>query len=901
MPSTRFSSNPYFPSYSNATTRRPTTAQSSSGYPKTVKPTTAGTSVAFQEIICAISESRGISPTVGLAFVNLSTSEAVLCQICDSQTYARTIHKLAVFDPTEILFMKTAREPRSKLYSIVEENLPQLTVTSIDRRLWAERTGHEYVEQLAFREDLESIKMSLEGNYFATCCLAAALTYIETEFSQTFSHHSLRIKYEPSEGSMLIDLSTIVSLELIQNLQNSKSRDCLFGVLNETLTPMGSRLLRSNVLQPSTEQAKLLARYDAVEELSTKEELFYSARQALKSFVDSDKVLTSLIVIPTKATFQYAEQSINNVIMLKTYVNAIKPIYQALSGAQSSLLLAIRNLCAPQEYGAIVDMINSTLNEDVTYQSRPLDLRNQRTYAVKAGINSLLDVARQTYKEANNDVVELASHLGDEYELALDLRFETGRHYYFRLLVSTLDNTPLPDVFINIFKKKAYIEFQTLDLVKLNRKITDAHNEVINMSDRSIQELIEDIRPQIAGLFRVSESIALLDMLAAFAHLVTMQDYVRPEVTDTLAIKAGRHPIREKIHADKYVPNDAYATQQSRFQIITGCNMSGKSTYIRSLALMTVMAQIGCFVPAQYASFPIVRQLFARVSTDDNAEANVSTFSGEMREMSFILRNIEPKSMVIIDELGRGTSTTDGLAIAIAIAEALVESHALVWFTTHFHDLAKIMSERNGVVNLHLAVEMSPSTSKMTMLYKIADGFVKDKHYGLFLARLLPLPQPMLDKAKEVSEVLSLKIENQRKRSKTLAIAKRRKLILDLKEQLFQAREGALKGDALRIWLEKLQHEFTLRMVALDAEVDTAEDDLMDVDESQSIQPSASLDLDPEAIPTTEFDPTTNVTTPSGARPFPLPQSEKSPSIPWSSSGKGCFTAFSESATSSTL
>ncbi|KAL2372928.1 hypothetical protein RJ035_004525 [Blastomyces gilchristii] len=830
MPSARFSTNPsYFPSYSNATTRRPTTAQSSSGYPRTVRPTTSGTSVASQEIICAISESRGISPSVGLAFVNVSTAEAVFCQICDSQTYARTIHKLAVFDPTEVLFMKTAKEPRSKLYSIVEENLPHLTVSSVDRRMWAERTGHEYVEQLAFREDLESIKMSLEGNYFATCCLAAALTYIETELSKTFSHHSLRIKYEPSEGSMLIDLSTIISLELIQNLQNSKSRDCLFGVLNETLTPMGSRLLRSNVLQPSTEQAKLSARYEAVEELSTKEEMFYSVRQALKSFVDSDKVLTSL--------------------------------------------------CAPQEYDTIVDMINATLNEDVTYQSRPLDLRNQRTYAVK------------TYKEANDDVVALAAQLGDEYDLAFDLRFETGRHYYFRLLVSALDNTPLPDIFINIFKKKTYIEFQTLDLVKLNRKITDAHNEVINMSDRSIQELIEDIRSHIAGLFRVSESIALLDMLADFAHLVTMQNYVRPELTDTLAIKAGRHPIREKIHTDKYVPNDAYATQQSRFQIVTGCNMSGKSTYIRSLALMTVMAQIGCFVPAQYASFPIVHQLFARVSTDDNVEANVSTFSAEMREMSFILRNIEPKSMVIIDELGRGTSTTDGLAIAIAIAEALIESHALVWFTTHFHDLAKIMAERNGVVNLHLAVDMSPSTSKMTMLYKIADGFVKDKHYGLFLARLLPFPQPMLRKAQEVSEALSLKIENQRKRSKTLAIAKRRKLILDLKEQLLQAREGVLEGEALRTWLKKLQQEFTLRMVALDAEVDTADDDEMDVDESRDIQPSVSLDLDPGPVPTTESEPMTNLTAPSAHLSAPssqLEKSEKSPSIPWSSSVVGC-------------
>ncbi|KAI5284015.1 MutS protein msh4, partial [Ascosphaera atra] len=235
----------------------------------------------------------------------------------------------------------------------------------------------------------------------------------------------------------------------------------------------------------------------------------------------------------------------------------------------------------------------------------------------------------------------------------------------------------LPDAFINVYKKKKYLEFQTLDLVKLNQKITDAHNEVVNMSDRSIQELIDEIRGDLSGLFRISEGVAVLDMLSAFAQLATKQDYVRPELTDTLAIKAGRHPILEKIHASKYIPNDAYATQQSRFQIVTGCNMSGKSTYIRSLALMTIMAQIGCFVPAQYASFPLAHQLFARVSADNTVEANVSTFSAEMREMSFILRNIRPRSMIIVDELGRGTSTVDGLAIAIAIAEALVESQAL--------------------------------------------------------------------------------------------------------------------------------------------------------------------------------------------------------------------------------
>jgi DNA mismatch repair protein MSH4 len=436
------------------------------------------------------------------------------------------------------------------------------------------------------------------------------------------------------------------------------------------------------------------------------------------------------------------------------------------------------------------------------------------------------------------------------------LRFETARQYYIRLPAAGVHSGSLPDIFINVFRRRNYLEFQTLDLVKLNQKITDSHNEVINMSDRSVQELIQDLRSEISALFRISESIAMLDVLAAFAHLVTVQDYVRPELTDTLAIKAGRHPIREKIHPTKYVPNDAYATQQSRFQIITGCNMSGKSTYIRSLALMTVMAQIGSFVPAQYASFPIIHQLSARVSTDDNLDANVSTFSAEMRQMAFILRNVEPRSMVIVDELGRGTSTADALSIAIAIAEALVDSHALVWFVTHFHDLARIMSERNGVVNLHLAVEMPEPTSKMTMLYKIADGIVQDKHYGIALARLVCLPPTVLDVAQKVSEKLSANIKNRNKRSEALAIVKRRKLILGLREQLLQARDGKMEGEALRKWLKQVQDEFTLRMVAIDADMTFAEERGSQGSEGSECSnqpiPDTSLDTTPDEILTSE-------------------------------------------------
>lgn len=392
--------------------------------------------------------------------------------------------------------------------------------------------------------------------------------------------------------------------------------------------------------------------------------------------------------------------------MLKQFVTSVKPVYEALTGARSWMLNNIRELCAPENIVPVQEVIDSVINEDTTYAKQPLELRNQRTYAVRSGVNGLLDVARTTYKEAMEDAYQHSTELSQEYDIQLDLKYEAARHFYIRIPVAELENRSLPPVFTNVFRKKNHIECQTVELMKRNQKITISHQEVVLMSDEAVQALIQEVRGHMSVLFKICEAIAMLDMLSAFAHLVTVNDYVRPCISDTLGLKDARHPILEKIMQTKFVPNDVYSTQQTRFQIITGCNMSGKSTFIRSVALLSIMAQIGSFVPARAAYFPILHQLFARVGMDDSIESNASTFAAEMREIAFILRNIDRRSMAVIDELGRGTSTRDGLAIALAIAEQLVDSRALVWFATHFKDVATILSERNGVCCLQLAVEV---------------------------------------------------------------------------------------------------------------------------------------------------------------------------------------------------
>lgn len=267
--------------------------------------------------------------------------------------------------------------------------------------------------------------------------------------------------------------------------------------------------------------------------------------------------------------------------------------------------------------------------------------------------------------------------------------------------------------------------------------------------------------------------------------------------------------------ASEYVPNDYYASQHHRFHCVTGCNMSGKSTYIRSVALLQIMAQIGCFVPAEFATFPVIHNIFARISAQDNIEANLSSFGVEMREMAFILKNIDNKSLAIIDELGRGTSVRDGMAIAMAISEALIDTGASIWFATHFVELARTLADYPGVLNLHLASDTSVGEGgvpQLTMLYNATAGIVNDEHhYGIALARAIGMPDSFLKFAENVADDLRKRRESSRQSSEYYKEMQRNKLVQNFQEALEEAQRSSNK-EALPGYFKRLQDEFELRL-----------------------------------------------------------------------------------------
>nr|CAG8543607.1 10899_t:CDS:10 [Entrophospora candida] len=667
-------------------------------------------------------ESR-VASEVGMCFIDLKTSECILSQIADSQTYVKTLHKLNIYNPGEILLSVTAVEPsKSKLCKILEDNIPSAIIVPIARKYFNDAVG----------------------------------------------------------------------------------------VLNRTVTPMGGRLLRTNILQPLT---------DSVEELISSEETFFSIQSgvygALKPFQDIDHLITALIQIPRKPNVKSAEQNINNVILLKHTLTLIKSLKNAMIGIKNSLLDTIYQLLNDPELQILEGKIHQVINEDVTYQKSALGIRNQRCYAVKViRFNGLLDVARQTYKEMVDDTFEMIEKYSEKNEIHLKPQFSVSTGYYLSTNIEHLGDRQLPLVFINVSKKKNLLTFTTLELIKKNTKINESLTEVYLII---IEDLIFEIRGTIGVLYKASESVAMLDMLTSFAHQCTISNYVRPEFTDTLAIKSGRHPMRECLFVvDPFIPNDTFASNATNFQIITGPNMSGKSTYLKQIALMSIMSQIGSLVPAEYASFRIVDQIFTRICNDNNMESNTSTFIIEMRETAYILQHVTDESLVIIDELGRGTSTHDGLGITYAVCEELVKTKAFIFFATHFHELTRSLTIYPNVVNLHLEIEIGNEKFGIRYLYKVKDGRNDDEHYGLRFGQLIGLPDDVIQKATEVSHKLKELIDANKEKSSSNKITKRRQLLLQLTEHLLQIKRSSnLDKDSLRRYLKMVQEGFITKMEEL--------------------------------------------------------------------------------------
>ncbi|KAK3362382.1 muts domain V-domain-containing protein [Lasiosphaeria hispida] len=809
---------------------------------------------------------------------------ADITRILNENKYQRLVELLwrLPAEPQYFLVLKsvTDRSSKSLLVSCLDVEYPNTTVVPYARAHWNEAVGLGMVSRFAIRGEIKAIRACLDNNFYASCAFSAAMTYVHDELNIPFCRNSIRVKYSQPAETMGIDRSTIISLELLQNIRSAKAKtSTLFGVLNSTCTPSGRRLLRSTLLQPSTDKKQINERLAAVEELSTHEELFSELRKNLKGLlhIDIEQVTSWIaqsipqsrapledglvisegrhqIVLPSHEELHNAEKDLTSILMLKEYLGGVKKLHYTLKSAECTSALCdwVRQECSPDNVRPIDDVVINNIEKDAIYSKSPIDIRNNRLWAIKAGANSVLEQARKQFRNQVDDLNAYVDSLNKNFEAHLpggaELYLDNDRHYCLRFQWTDVEreitegstaagSQRMRDpqhlrqcsiagiAVVNGVRKKKHYLCQTMELLQKSRGIQLQADIVTMQSDKVVVGLREQLIEQAGPLFEMSDAIAMMDMLCAFTQLSTTQDYVRPVISDTLVLKAARHPIME-IRKSNFVSNDVYSGNQgARFQIVTGGNMSGKSTFIKTVALIQILAQMGCFVPARYAAVPICDRLFTRLSTEDKPESNLGTFGVEMREMNLILRQATKDSMVIIDELGRGTSPQDGVAIALAMSERLINTGPRVFFATHFTKIARVLNSSKwsgSVLNVHLEGQSRTDgdTRQITLPHTIAGGPVKNEDYGIDLARRFFAPR-LIRNAEKITQFLREKDSHKRSGPAT-RVLKQSKLVLAMPDLLKQARDSSMDDSALASYLKRLQIEFTVRMnkVAEDEDIE---------------------------------------------------------------------------------
>ncbi|KAG5192158.1 muts protein 4 [Tribonema minus] len=700
-------------------------------------------------VVCAVVENRSRETCVAVT----NTSHASLLEITtlsDTQSYAQTMAHLESLQPQEILLHDGARS-RVLSLKIVEafHKDDESRVLFVSRQYFDQDKGAELLRRISTK--------NLGADVFATYIVLAAtnclLRYVENITGHGHAPNSLRVSLcSGNQGRMVIDRSTALELELIVNARAFDQRRSLFGVINRTKTSVGARLLRSNILSPSTDLPTLEARLDLVAFFLSSERVFAGTLEHLSRFADLDRMLSGLVTVPKAVTPQTAAKGIETVICLRHTVQLLAPIVETLEegmeemrglgggagestwchahmiGATghfpadtwpmtsplaagdddtgSELLKAIVDNLKDPSLAWIEGQISGILTEaSITFKSA-LQMRHQECFAVQPDINGMLDVARKTFLQSVEDIYALADAYTQEYrEAPCSVRATAARGYHLQV---PGDVPELPEMYIQAVKSSKFISCTTEQVASLSDRANEALGEALLLTNQVIQDLMETVRRHMESLFAVVESVALLDMLFGFADLVATSrlQYTRPTLVQDgeLVIERGVHPIVGALldGSKRFVPNGISMGPLSNFCVVTGANGSGKSTLLRQTACIAVLAQIGCFVPAAAARIPLRDRLLTRLATSDDMENNLSSFLVEMREAAHVLGAATPRALVLVDELGRGTSTEEGRAIAWAVCEALLSRPALTLFATHYTELCGLADTWPNGRNLSL-------------------------------------------------------------------------------------------------------------------------------------------------------------------------------------------------------
>ncbi|XP_073956149.1 mutS protein homolog 4-like isoform X2 [Choristoneura fumiferana] len=781
-------------------------SSSRGGYSGTRSARSSSTAVE-PSVILAISEGRGMARgEIGMAAIDLRHPNLVLCQFSDSLLYTHTMTKINYFNPIEIIVPNTFCEgvQPSQLYQLIRDQYPLLNLTTVQRRHFNDAVGRQHIQTLC-APHYSPVFLQILDKFYALTAAAAVLKYVEYIQCVVFARESLKIEYHSSENTMiigtfrikvtnikylftngkgntavlfLIDVGTATQLELVQPLLPSAGATCcLLGVLGPTYTVGGIRALRAAILQPSCKKEFIENRLDAVQDLIENESgLMIGLQDVVKKLSDIDRILLLCVEPQNQDMNKMGEAQLNQVLLLKTTLEMVPKLVEALKVANSGRLQKMKMDFENPQFNEISERIKNIIQDDAHLEKGAMGSL-QRCFAVKPDINGLLDVARRTYSELIDDIQKIVEHLGESYELPIRLNQNMMKGFHIVLTISpnnrrNFNVEELPPIFIQVQNNGTRVSMTTEELVVLDQQAKESLNEIQKMSNIVIGSLLKDLRPFMSSLYKLCENVAELDILLSIAQASTVGSYTRPDFSNHLDIRNSIHPLLDYNSQTMPVPNDIYASPEQNFTIITGPNMGGKSIYIKQIAVLQIMAQVGCFLPATNAVLRICDRVFSRIGFNDSVELNASTYVIEMKEIQHILKGLTTSSLVIIDELCRGTSTEEGTSIAWAVCEDLLASDAFIFFTTHFMYLTRLQDLYFNVVNLHTEVREEEMTNspelqkRLVYEHKIKSGITNIKNYGLSLAAKTNLPSGTIQLAWELAELIDKNRNHQDTNSK---------------------------------------------------------------------------------------------------------------------------------------
>ncbi len=674
-----------------------------------------------------------LEEVMGLAYIDVSTGDFWVTEFAAPDFSLKLASEIQRIKPAECLIPSWSNL-LGEWDTIINSSL-KAAITYINDTNF---TRQEAVQILQEHYGLTSLEALGLPNYSAGICAAAIIIKFLRETQKMALQHIQALKSYNTNLFLEMDYSTRRNLELTATLRDGKKEGSLLSILDYCATAMGKRTLKIWIEQPLTNVNEINIRLDAVEEIKNDLSLMKSLQDVLGNVYDLERIagkLGSGFINP------------RDLLALKTSLQALVKITDLLAPGQSQLLTSIAKLDVLNDLYSIID--------ETIAEGAPLTIKEG--YIFRDGYNHDIDELRHLSRKGSNWLLDFEAKEKERLGIKnLKVGFNKVFGYYIEITNSNLDAVP-PEY----HRKQTLVNAERFiceELKNYEDSILGAREKLFNLEYEHYTRLKENLVKYIGRLQSTARQVAALDVLYSLAQVAYLNDYTRPQIDNsgTITIKNGRHPVVEKYLVDtRFVPNDLHIDAQSaNFAIITGPNMGGKSTFMRQAALLVLMSQAGSFIPAEAALIGIADKIFTRVGASDDLAAGQSTFMLEMLEVANILNNATPKSLVILDEIGRGTSTYDGLSIAKAVSEyILTEVKARTLFATHYHELTSLIENYPTIINLSVSVKETGDT--VVFLKKVLPGKA-DKSYGVHVARLAGLPGSVIGRANEILAELEL-------------------------------------------------------------------------------------------------------------------------------------------------